>query len=146
MNLKILVLKIKKIHPAAITPTKVRRAAGFDLYATEDVTVFKNAKISTGLQMVIPTGYYGRIAPRSSLADNFGIQINAGVIDEDYRGEIKILMCRPNATDSCILKKGERIAQIIIEKCAHPEIQVVDEFSPEDATERNTGGFGSTGK
>lgn len=141
-----LVLKIKKTRPDAVVPTRVGNAAGYDLHAIEDVTFVNNAKIKTGIAMVIPKGYYGRIASRSSLAAEYGVNINGGVIDEDYRGEIKVLLNRPNALDNCALRKGDRIAQIIIEKCEHPEIVVVDEFAPEDATERGEGGFGSTGK
>lgn len=141
-----LVLKIKKLHTNAVTPTRAGNAAGYDLYATEDVRFTNTATVSTGIAMKIPKGHYGRIASRSSLARDNGIDVIGGVIDEDYRGEIKVILSRPTSLTDCVLSAGDRIAQIIIEKCEHPTIDVVDEFGPEDATARGTNGFGSTGK
>ena len=73
------------------------------------------ALISTGLQMQIPLGNYGRIAPRSGLAVKHFIDVGAGVIDADYRGEVKVLLFN-FGSDSFTVEKGDRIAQLIIEK------------------------------
>lgn len=119
-------------------------AVGYDLHAYENTTVEKGRRklISTGVCMDIPPPYYGRIAPRSSLAAKKGIDIGAGVIDNDYRGEIKILLINNGFSDFDI-KKGDRIAQLIFETCGKPQIEVVNELS---STVRDSGGFGSTGK
>ena len=85
--------------------------------------------------------YYGRIAPRSGLAYKYGVDILAGVCDSDYRGEIKVIMV--NHGRECFrYSKGDRIAQLIIEKITTPPVEVVEEL---DSTERGEGGLGSTG-
>lgn len=141
-----LVLKIKKLRPYAIVPTRVGNAAGYDLYTTEEIRFVNTATVNTGIAMKIPSGYYGRIASRSSMAKDHGIDVIGGVIDEDYRGEIKVVLSRPSSLTDCVLAAGDRIAQIIIEKCEHPTIDIVEEFAPSDATARGENGFGSTGK
>lgn len=88
-------LRIKKLNPKAYIPTKGSdHAAGYDLYSIEDLIVPKGEKklVSTGIAMQIPIGNYGRIAPRSGLAAKNFIDIGAGVIDADYRGEVKVLL------------------------------------------------------
>ena len=82
------------LSPGAVAPTRGSAgAAGYDLYANEDVTIGNTefTPVNTGVSVAIPPGYYGRIAPRSGLAAKCGIIIGGGVIDEDYRGEIKVL-------------------------------------------------------
>lgn len=75
-------------------------SAGADLYSAEDVVVPANGKlcVSTGLQIELPIGYYGRVAPRSGLAAKHFIDVGAGVIDSDYRGEVKVLLFNFNTT------------------------------------------------
>ena len=132
------------LSPGAIAPTRGSAgAAGYDLYANEDVTIGEGefTPVSTGVTVAIPPGYYGRIAPRSGLAAKYGVIIGGGVIDEDYRGELKVLM-------SCLfgmyeVSRGERIAQLILEKITTPELEIVDRL---DETDRGSDGFGSTGK
>ena len=132
------------LSPGAIAPTRGSAgAAGYDLYANEDVTIGETGftPVNTGVSVSIPPGYYGRIAPRSGLAAKHGIIIGGGVIDEDYRGELKVLM-------SCLqglyeVSLGERIAQLILEKITTPELEIVTSL---DDTDRGSGGFGSTGK
>ena len=132
------------LSPGAIAPTRGSAgAAGYDLYANEDVTIGETefTPVNTGVSVAIPPGYYGRIAPRSGLAAKHGIIIGGGVIDEDYRGELKVLM-------SCLfgmynVSRGERIAQLILEKITTPELEIVDSL---DDTDRGSDGFGSTGK
>ena len=92
--------------------------------------------------MAIPEGNYGRIAPRSGLAAKHSIDVGAGVIDSDYRGEVKVLLFNLSDTDFEV-KPGDRIAQLIIEKYTMTEIQEVE--GKLDDTVRGEGGFGSTG-
>jgi dUTP pyrophosphatase len=140
-------LYIKKLFVNSIVPTKgSKEAAGYDLYANINtpnaiVEPYNSVLISTGVAMKIPHGYYGRIAPRSGFSVKTGLMVNAGVIDSDYRGEVKILFQNP--TDKCVrINNGEKVAQIIIEKIAHCEVIEVDNL---DETERGANGFGSTG-
>ena len=132
------------LSPGAIAPTRGSTgAAGYDLYANEDVVITDSefTPVSIGVTVAIPPGCYGRIAPRSGLAAKYGVIIGGGVIDEDYRGELKVLM-------SCLfgmydVSRGERIAQLILEKITTPELEIVDSL---DDTVRGSDGFGSTGK
>jgi len=124
-------LRIKKLHPSAQLPVKgSEHAAGYDLMSVEDSIVPSRGKvlIATGLSMAIPIGNYGRIAPRSGLAAKNFIDVGAGVIDADYRGEVKVLLFNFAETDFKI-KQGDRIAQLIIEKYTRTEIEEVQEGS-----------------
>ena len=118
-------------------------SAGFDLCAAEDGCIAPGARlcVATGLQVEIPAGCYGRIAPRSGLALRFGIDVGAGVVDCDYRGEVKILLF--NHGDAAFLfKSGDRVAQLIIERINPcPAVEVASLSS----TIRGDGGFGSSG-
>lgn len=98
--------------------------------------------IETGLAFAIPLGFYGRIAPRSGLAANKGIDVLAGVVDSDYRGEIKVILLN-TSQDNFRIKHGDRIAQIILEKASQAHITEVQ--GSLDPTTRGSGGFGSTG-
>ena len=91
--------------------------------------------------MAIPIGNYGRVAPRSGLAVKNFIDVGAGVIDADYRGEVKVLLFNFSDSDFKV-SPGDRIAQLIIEKYTRTEIEEVDDL---DTTVRGEGGFGSTG-
>lgn len=91
--------------------------------------------------MAIPSGHYGRVAPRSGLAVKNSIDTGAGVIDEDYRGNVGVLLFNHSDVDFQI-NRGDRIAQLVLEKIITPTVVEVDSL---DETERNTGGFGSTG-
>ena len=105
-------LKVKKLNPKARLPTKGSpHSAGYDLHALEDCIVKSKNKalISTGLSMSIPIGFYGRVAPRSGLACKNFIDVGAGVVDSDYRGEVKVLLFNFSDEDFEI-KEGDRIA------------------------------------
>jgi dUTP pyrophosphatase len=91
--------------------------------------------------MVLPNGVYGRVAPRSGLAVKHGIQVGAGVVDPDYTGEVKVVLFNHGDKDFEV-KKGDRVAQLILERCETPE---VEEVGTVEDTERGAGGFGSTG-
>ena len=135
-----------KLLPNALAPTRMTDgSAGYDLYAyfpRGSAVMVHHVIVRTGVSLSIPRGYYGRIAPRSSLAANHGIYVMGGVIDSDYRGEISVILGKHSSTGYEI-KNGDRIAQLIIERCYHPSLSIVDKL---DKTERGTGKFGSTGK
>ena len=97
----------------------------------------------TGVFMEIPEGYYGRIAPRSGLAHNHGIDVLAGVVDSSYRGEIRVVLFNTDKEEPFQIQAGDRIAQIIIEKHYNFEFVEVEDLSE---TARGADGFGSTGK
>lgn len=137
-------LKFLKIHPEAKLPTRGSiHAAGLDLYSIEDTTIQagKYFPVRTGLSVAIPLGFYGRIAPRSGLAVKQGIDVLAGVIDSDYRGEIICVLINHGETPFFI-KAGGRIAQLIVEAIATLKSEWVEELGE---TMRGAGGFGSTG-
>ena len=122
--------------------------------------------VKTDLSIAIPSGTYGRVAPRSGLAAKHFIDTGAGVIDEDYRGNVMVLLFNHSSVDFkgrlpgefmrlereypplnlqnvChAVNKGDRIAQLVLEKIATPEVVEVEDL---DATDRGNGGFGSTG-
>jgi len=140
-------LKIKKLDSRAVIPTYgTISSAGADLYAILDketeIKPGESLVINTGLAMAIPEGYVGLIYARSSLGTKRGLAPanKVGVIDADYRGEIKVVLFNhSNATQ--IVSPNERIAQIVIT----PFIQVnFEEVSELDETSRGEGGFGST--
>ena len=134
-----------KLDQGAKAPFKASAgAAGYDLYANEEGVIPKNFRslVSTGVYLEIPEGCYGRIAPRSSLACKHCVDVGAGVVDNDYRGELKVLLIN-NGEGDFIIKKGDRIAQLIFENYSSPTIQVVGALND---TARGAGGFGSTGK
>ncbi|PWN51790.1 putative dUTP pyrophosphatase [Violaceomyces palustris] len=130
--------------PLAKLPTRgSASAAGYDLYASERVTIEKGKRkvVQTGISLAIPEGCYGRVAPRSGLASKHGIDVGAGVIDSDYRGLLGVLLFNFGESDFAI-NEGDRIAQLVIERIATPEVEEVDSL---DETVRGAGGFGSTG-
>lgn len=143
-------VKIKKVIKDAITPTKGSNgAAGYDLYAVtpkyiQIINSKSIAKISTGISLEIPDGYFGAVFARSSLATKNGIRPAncVGVIDSDYRGEIIVPLYNDSDKDF-IVKTGDRIAQLII--MPYQNIDFVETDILND-TERGSGGFGSTGK
>ena len=143
-------IKIKKLNEKAMLPSGgSAKAAGYDLYACleEDTLVIAphtTALVGTGLAAAIPEGYFGGIFARSGLASKQGLRPAncVGVVDADYRGEIKVAL--HNDTDQPQkIADGERIAQLVVLPVALP--QLVEAASLED-TARGEGGFGSTGR
>jgi dUTP pyrophosphatase len=142
MNAK---LKVSKLHEAAVLPRKgSARAAGYDLSSLESFILKPGQRhlFKTGLSFEIPTGMYGRIAPRSGLAYKNGIDVMAGVIDEDYRGEIGVILINLGDLDKPVVP-GDKIAQIIFEN--YNDVDVIEANALQE-TERGSGGFGSTDK
>ncbi len=138
-------IQIKKLSDQAKIPTQGSKyAAGYDLYAAEEVLVNTMGRklVKTNISISIPEGYYGRIAPRSGLAYKNGIDVLAGVIDSDYRGDIGVILFNTDHNLDFEVNVGDRIAQIIIEKCHSANWETVETL---DATVRSEGGFGSSG-
>ncbi len=141
-------IKIKKLHPDAIIKEyKTDGAAGFDLCSIcEDFYISAGgaSSVHTGLSFQIPEGYVMLIFPRSGLAWNNQINLLncVGVIDSDYRGEVKVLLHNHNNRKNHSFKKGDRIAQGVIVPIIKADFVEVDELNE---TARGSGGFGSTG-
>ncbi|HZH30400.1 MAG TPA: dUTP diphosphatase [Pyrinomonadaceae bacterium] len=137
-------LKFLKLHPAAQLPSRGSAgAAGLDLFSVEAVRLGAGARamVRTGLSVAIPRGFYGRIASRSGLAVRHGLDVLAGVIDSDYRGEIVCALVN-HGREALTLEAGQRIAQLIVEAIITPDAVWADAL---DETARGEGGFGSTG-
>jgi dUTP pyrophosphatase len=140
-------LQLKKIHEAAVIPKyKSKGASGADLHCVEDsiLTPGIAMAVATGLQVAfISDGYELQIRARSSMALNGIIVANGpGTIDNDYRGEIKVILLNLTTQDYKI-NKGERIAQVIVKVCNQ---SIIEEAFSVKETERGQGGFGSTGR
>ncbi len=134
----------KRLHPAAKLPARGSDgSAGADLCCVEAFTLAPGARLAvrTGLGVEIPAGWYGRVAPRSGLAAKHGIDTLAGVVDADYRGELRVLLVNLGQ-EPVHIEAGARIAQLIIERAARCDYIWAEELSD---TERGGGGFGSTG-
>ncbi|KAM5356030.1 hypothetical protein ACJ41O_002676 [Fusarium nematophilum] len=137
-------LQIKKLSDKARLPTRGSAfAAGYDIYAARDTTIPARGKalVDTDISMAVPEGTYGRIAPRSGLASKHFIDTGAGVIDADYRGQVKVLLFNHGEADFEV-KEGDRIAQLVLERIYTPEVVEVQELAE---SVRGAGGFGSTG-
>lgn len=137
-------LKIKKLNELAKLPTKGHPGdAGVDFYADHDVVFLagKQARVATGVAIEIPEGHVGLIWDKSSVSFNMGLKVMGGVIDAGYRGEI--IMNLLNVTDKDVtLPKGNKVAQMIIQKFEDCELLEINELS---STIRGEGREGSTG-
>ena len=138
---------VKRLDPAVPLPTYAREGdAGLDLHAAHDVTLPPGGRalVGTGLAVAIPAGHAGFVLPRSGLALRHGVSIvNApGLIDAGYRGEVKVLLVNHDPAASVTLRRGDRIAQLVVQRAERAELVEVDEL-PSSA--RGAGGFGSTG-
>lgn len=139
-------LGVQLRHEHAKLPMKGSRgSAGYDLYSVVEVVILPQSRevIPVGFSMQIPYGYYGRIAPRSSLAVTHGINVGAGVVDADYRGLVSVVLFNHDRKTPFKVSIGDRVAQIIITPCASATFYEVKCLNQ---TERGEGGFGSTGK
>lgn len=137
-------LQVKLLSAAATLPRRgSAKAAGYDLASAADCTVPARGKavVRTDLAIAIPPNTYARVAPRSGLAVKHFIDTAAGVIDEDYRGPVGVVLFNHGPNDFQV-SKGDRIAQLILERIMTPEVEPVQELS---STVRGSGGYGSTG-
>lgn len=140
-------LKIKLLDSDIPTPRYQQEGdAGLDLPSRVDVTVNpgERATIPTGLAVAIPPGYAGFVLPRSGLAARHGIALvnSPGLIDAGYRGELAIVMINTDKHEAFHIKRGDRIAQLVLQKVVEAATVQVDQL---DETSRGAGGFGSTG-
>ncbi|MCK5122699.1 MAG: dUTP diphosphatase [Candidatus Pacebacteria bacterium] len=140
--MKIKIQKIKEVK----TPNYAHEGdAGLDIYSAEEGYNLKSGErkgFLTGIKMEIPSGYVGLIWDKSGLATKHGMKTMAGVIDSSYRGEIIIVLINLGDEDY-LVEKNTKIAQILIQKIERVEIEEVEDLNK---TEREDGGFGSTGK
>lgn len=138
---------IKNLDSTLEVPSYTREGdAGLDLKSTVDAVLqpFQRSLIPCGISVAIPQGYAGFIVPRSGLAAKHGISIvNApGLIDSNYRGEIKAILVNLDPEESFEIKRGDRIAQLVIMETPLVKLMEVDEL---DSTNRGASGFGSSG-
>lgn len=141
-------VKIINTSPNALPEYATAGASGMDIRAHLDEAVtlepMERALIPTGLFIELPTGYEAQIRPRSGLAIKQGITClnTPGTIDADYRGEIKIILINLSAEDQ-VIQPGDRIAQVVLQSVEKINWTMAEQI---EATERNAGGFGHTGK
>jgi dUTP pyrophosphatase len=138
-------LRVRLLTAAAKPPTRgSATAAGLDLYCDLDAPLAlqpgETTLVSTGVAVEIPAGHFGLVKDRSSLALK-GLRTSAGVIDSDYRGEVKVVLTNASS-EAQEIAPATRIAQMLVMAHASPEVVVVDAL---DDTARGGGGFGSTG-
>jgi len=136
---------VKKLSELAIVPSrKSTMAAGYDLYSAYNYVLKPNRRVlvKTDIGLEIPEGYYGRIASRSGISLKYGVEVGAGVVDSDYRGNIGIILYNHGDKEFNI-SRGDRVAQIIITKICSLKLVKTDNLK---LTLRNGSGFGSTGK
>ena len=147
MSDDVIQLPIKRLDPCVELPSYAYSGdAGLDLRANEDVTLqpYERRLVSTGLAIAIPEGYAGFLQPRSGMALKRGLSLanTPGLIDAHYRGELKVIAVNLDAHEPIHIERGERIAQLVIQKVPVVNLVEVDEL---DETDRGAGGFGSSG-
>lgn len=136
-----------RVDPDVPVPSYARPDdAGADLVTTRDVVLApgERAVVGTGVAIALPSGYAGFVHPRSGLAARVGLSIvnTPGTIDAGYRGEIKVCLVNLDPAETVELTRGDRIAQLIVQRVSRAEFVETGELEP---TERGTGGYGSTG-
>ena len=147
MSEEAVTLPIKRLDPTVELPSYAYAGdAGLDLRASESVVLkpLERRLVSTGLAIAIPEGYAGFVQPRSGLALRKGLSManTPGLIDAHYRGELKVCAVNLDSQNDIVIERGERIAQLVIQKVPVVTLTEVDEL---DETDRGTAGFGSSG-
>lgn len=147
MSEEAVTLPIKRLDPTVELPSYAYAGdAGLDLRASESVVLkpLERRLVSTGLAIAIPEGYAGFVQPRSGLALRKGLSManTPGLIDAHYRGELKVCAVNLDSQNNIVIERGERIAQLVIQKVPVVTLTEVDEL---DETDRGTAGFGSSG-
>ena len=142
-----ILLPIKRLDPSVALPSYAYAGdAGLDLRSNEDVTLgpLERRLVGTGLAIAIPDGYAGFVQPRSGLALREGLSManTPGLVDAHYRGELKVCAINLDAHNPIHIERGERIAQLVIQRVPVVALCEVDEL---DETDRGVGGFGSSG-
>lgn len=146
-NNETLSIALKLIDPTVEPPQAQNRGdAGYDLRSTQDYKIEPGQRclVSTGIALAIPEGYAGFVQPRSGLAIKHGITAlnSPGLIDSGYRDEIKVILINHDPMETFVINKGDRIAQLVIQKYETINWEITDNLEESD---RGTGGFGSTG-
>ena len=139
-------VKFIKMNKDAIIPDYAHAGdAGMDLYSVEDVIIepMEWKKVGTGLIMELPKGTEGQVRTKSGIAYNYGVFVlnTPGTVDENYRGEVGVVLYNLNKTPF-VIKKGQKIAQLVINEVCYCKTKEVESMS---TTDRGEGGFGSTG-
>lgn len=142
-------MHIQKLDPSAKSPSYAYKGdAGMDLFSFEDSVILPGEKavVSTGIKVAIPEGYGGFIWDKSGLAVKNHITTLAGLIDSNYRGELKVVLANLGKEDH-IIKKGDKIAQLIVKPVEEVNIEEVSDIGKIDEapTSRGEKGFGSSG-
>lgn len=138
-------IRIKKLDPSVPDLGYAKAGdAGLDLYAQERTVLVPGvqAAIATGVAIEIPEGYVGLVWDKSGLSMRHGLKTLGGVVDSGYRGEVMVGMINLSTTPYTF-EKGDKVAQLLIQKVEHARFEIVDELSE---TERGATGFGSSGK
>lgn len=141
-------MQVVRLDPDLELPSYAKDGdAGLDLRARIDATLEPGggrALVPTGLAVAIPDGHAGFVLPRSGLALRHGITVtnSPGLIDSGYRGELQVILQNTDPTEAAEVKRGERIAQLVVQRVAQATLVEVDELP---STERGEGGFGHSG-
>ena len=138
--------KVKTVNCNARIPFKsYPGSAGYDIFSIDSVRIEPGSRVlvATGISLEVPEYYYVRVAPRSGLSVR-GIDVGAGVIDSSYRGEVKVLLIN-NSKEFYNVQEGDRIAQLIMERCGNADITVLEYYDELSMSERGQNGFGSSG-
>lgn len=146
-NCETVELPIKRLDPSVELPTYAYEGdAGLDLRSNEDVVLAPHERrlVGTGLAVAIPEGYAGFVQPRSGLALKEGLSManTPGLVDSHYRGELKVCAVNLDNERPIHIERGERIAQLVIQRVPRVSLTEVDKL---DETDRGSGGFGSSG-
>lgn len=142
-----LTIRVRRVHDDAVLPSYAHPGdAGADLSTTVDVHLEpgERALVPTGISIALPDGYVGLVHPRSGLAARCGLSIvnTPGTVDAGYRGELKVMLINLDPREPIVLERGDRIAQLVVQRVEHADFVEVDEL-PDSV--RGDGGHGSTG-
>ncbi|GAA3614089.1 dUTP diphosphatase [Marihabitans asiaticum] len=140
-------VQVRRLHPDAVLPAYAKDGdAGADLTAVASVTLRpgQRALVPTGIAIALPEGWVGLVHPRSGLAARHGVSVvNApGTVDSGYRGEVLVNLINLDLTDEVVIRRGDRVAQLVIQQVAHAELVEVDSLP---ASQRGDTGHGSSG-
>ena len=146
-------IALRRLDPGLPPPSYAHPGdAGADLFTTVDVTLApgERAMVPTGIAIALPEGYVALVHPRSGLAARHGVSIvnSPGTVDAGYRGEIKVLLVNHDTTEPVRLRRGDRIAQLVIqrvEKARFSEVKLLPGSARGEGGYGSTGGFGATG-
>jgi dUTP pyrophosphatase len=141
---------LSRVDPGVPLPAYAQPGdAGVDLVTTEDVVIEpgERAVVGTGIAVALPDGYAGFVHPRSGLAARAGLSVvnTPGTIDSGYRGEIKVCLVNHDLRSPISLRRGDRIAQLVVQRVEHAVFREVDDVTGLPASVRGAGGYGSTG-